>query len=63
MGILYKCKNVLSLSILRMLYFSLFYPHITYGIVAWGSTYSSYLHRIQILQNKANRAITDVGFK
>ena len=47
-----------------MLYFSLFYPHITYGIVAWGSTYSSYLDCIQVLQNKAIRAIiTDVGFK
>ena len=46
-----------------MLYFSLFYPHITYDIVAWGSTYSSYLHHIQILQNKTIRAITDVGFK
>ena len=62
-GILYKCKNVFLLSILRMLYFSLFYPHITYGIAAWGSTYSSFLHRIQILQNKAIRAITDVGFQ
>ena len=28
-----------------------------------GITYSSYLHRIQILQNKAIRAIIDVDFK
>ena len=41
----------------------LFIILITYGIVAWGSTYSSYQHRIQILQNKAITAITDVGIK
>ena len=44
-GILYKCKPYFSSKILRILYYSLFYPHIKYGIVTWGSTYKSYLKR------------------
>ena len=57
-GILYKCKPYFSSKILRILYYSLFYPHIKYGIVIWGSTYKSYLKRLEVIQNKAIYAIT-----
>ena len=56
-GILYKCKPYLSSKILRMLYYSLIYPHIKYGIVTWGSTYKTYLNRLEVIQNKAIYAI------
>ena len=56
-GILYKCKPYFSSKILRMLYYSLIYPHIKYGIVAWGSTYKTYLKRLEVIQNKAIYAI------
>ena len=36
----------------------MFYPHIKYGIVVWGSTYKPYLKKLQVIQNKANYAIT-----
>ena len=57
-GILYKCKPYFSSKILQILYYSLFYPHIKYGIVTWGSTYKSYLKRLEVIQNKAIYAIT-----
>ena len=57
-GILYKCKPYFSSKILRILYYSLFYPHIKYGIVTWGFTYKSYLKRLKVIQNKAIYAIT-----
>ena len=38
-GILYKCKAYFSTRILRMLYFSLMYPHLTHGIIVWGSSF------------------------
>ena len=34
------------------------HPHLTYGILIWGSTYKSYLNTLQLSQNKAKRAIT-----
>ena len=39
------------------LYDSLIHPYISYGIVLWGSTYSSYLQKIRICQKKAIRHI------
>ena len=57
-GILYKCKPYFFSKILRILYYSLFYSHIKYGIVTWGSTYKSYLKRLEVIQNKAIYAIT-----
>ena len=41
-----------------MLCYVLEHPHLTYGILIWGSTYKSYLNTLQLLQNKAMRAIT-----
>ena len=41
-----------------MLYYALVHPHLTYGILIWGSFYKSYLDALQLSQNKAMRAIT-----
>ena len=32
------------------------------GIITWGSTFSTYLHRLQILQNKAVRAVVGAHY-
>ena len=34
------------------------HPIILYGVITWGGTYSTYLQKLQILQNKALRVIT-----
>ena len=52
-----RSKNVVPLKHLKTLYDSLIHPYISYGIVLWGSTYSSYLQKIRICQNKAIRHI------
>ena len=41
-----------------LLYYALVHPHLTYGILIWGSIYKSHLNTLQLLQNKAMRAIT-----
>ena len=41
-----------------MLYYALVHPHLTYGILIWGSTYKSYLNTLQLSQNKAMHVIT-----
>ena len=41
-----------------MIYYALVHPHLTYGVLIWGSTYKSYLNTLPISQNKAMRTIT-----
>ncbi len=43
---------VLLISTLKMLYYSLFYPHLTYGIFLWDSNYQSHLKSIITSQKK-----------
>ena len=37
-----KLKHFLPTLALLMLYYSIVYPHILYGIIIWGSTYTSH---------------------
>ena len=46
-----------------MLYYSIVYPHILYGIILRGSTYASHLKRLQLLQNKAVCAICSLNWR
>ena len=46
-----------------MLYYSIVYPHILCGIILWGSTYTSHLKKLQLLQNKAVRAICSLNWR
>ena len=62
-GILYKLNKLLPTRILITLYYALIFPHLIYGIIIWGSTYSSYLTSLQTLQNKAIKAIAKIKSK
>ena len=57
-GILFKLNKILTSNALLMLYYALVHPHLTFGILIWGSTYKSYLNTLQLSQNKVMRAIT-----
>ena len=46
-----------------MLYFSLMYLLLTHGIIAWGSSFKCNVKKIEVLQNKAIRAIASAKFK
>ena len=60
LGIMYKLKNVLPIHILKILYYSLILPYLSYGILAWGA--SSARLRLFSLQKKAIRLITNSRF-
>ena len=45
---------------LLMLYNSFVRSHLLYGILAWGSTNTTVLHPLQVLQNKIVRSISNV---
>ena len=51
-------KHCLSSSNLKMLYYSLIHPYLTYGILLWGSAYKSHLQKLVTMQKKAIRCIT-----
>ena len=57
-GIIYKASFCLPSSSLLTLYYSLGYPYLVYCVSPWGSTYSSNLKRILLLQKKVVRNIS-----
>ena len=57
-GILCRLKHYLPLYTLRTLYTSLILPHLTYGILIWGSNIS----RLFKLQKRAVRTITNSSY-
>ena len=58
-GILSKVRHFVDNHILVMLYYSLIYPFLTYGVHVWGlRTFSSFLTQLSIVQKKAIRIIS-----
>ena len=57
-----QVKHVLPYEILRTLYLALIHPHISYGILAWGSANASSLHPIKIIQKRAIRYVHNSAF-
>ena len=56
-GIIKKLKNFIAPSILLKIYNSIIYPHIIYGVEAWGSSSKVGRNRLNNLINKARRLI------
>jgi hypothetical protein len=53
-----RTKNLASRDNLLTLYYSLFYSHISYGLILWGSATKTVKNKIIIMQKKAIRLIT-----
>ena len=51
-GIFYKIRHFVPYEILQLLYYSLFYSFISYGIAVWGFTYKSYVQKLFLIQKK-----------
>ena len=62
-GILSKLRYLLPSSSLLLLYHALVQPHILYALPLWGSSFPSYLNKMQRLQNKAIRVIAKAKFR
>ena len=52
-------KHLLSQSNLKIIYYSLIHPYLTYGILLWGNAYKKHIQKVLILQKKAIRSITN----
>ena len=58
-GVLSKVKHTLPKTTLLQLYYTLVHPLLLHGITAWGNSYPTYLQKLQVLQNKAVRIISE----
>ena len=66
-GVIYKLRQYLPISILKTLYHSLVLPHLTYGIIAW-HFYSDHVFKLQkkivrIIANSSYNAHSEPLFK
>ena len=57
-GLLYKIRHFVNMDIMRILYYSLVYPHLLYAIEVWGSAGDTYLNKLLMLQKRIVRLIT-----
>ena len=60
-GLLYQIRNKLNKDCLKLLYYSLVYSHIVYGVCIWGGTRQKYLSVIVTAQKRAVRTMLFVG--
>ena len=52
-----QVKKMLPLDSLKTLYYALIFPHLSYGIIAWGSADKGLIRQTELLQKRAIRTI------
>ena len=61
-GIISKIRHYLSETALLKIYYAQIHSHLLYGLIIWGSTFSTYLKKLITLQNKAIKFICAAKF-
>ena len=57
-GVLNRVKNIIPSESLKILYYSMIFPHYSYCLEAWGTSQPKNLKRIVSIQKKSIRAIS-----
>jgi len=60
---MYRLNNIFPQSVILQLYYALVHPILSYGLIIWRSTFSSYLQKLIILQNKAIRCVSGANYR
>lgn len=60
-GILYKIRHTLTTDALISIYYTLCYPHLTYCVPIWASTWPSFIKKLEVAQRKVIRCISFLG--
>ena len=58
-GLMYRIRNCVDNQTLKMIYYSLIYSHLLYGIPIWGNADEVHISPLYILQKKAIRLIVN----
>jgi len=53
---IYKLGHYVSLSTLKLVYYSMFHSHLQYSLLNWGRTSKTNLYKLVVLQNNILRA-------
>ena len=61
--ILSKVRHYVDLNTLKMIYYALVYPHLSYCITSWGSAPKSLMQPLVTIQNKIVRILTNSEFR
>ena len=61
-SVLSRIKHYLTKPVLRQLYYTLFFPYLSYCNICWGSNYSSRLKRLETLHKRAIRVTCLLGW-
>ena len=61
-GMFYKIRDNCTAEVLKSLYYSLFYSHLSYGIPVWGNCSDFQINKLRLAQKKALRAIDSADF-
>jgi len=56
-GIFYRIRHKLNFEMAKVIYFAFVHSYLLYGIEIYGNTYSKYLHKLIILNNKILRIL------
>ena len=62
-GIMFKVGQFLTKETTKSLYYTLVYPYIHYCNVIWANNYPTRLSKIEILQERAVRAIAKIQYR
>ena len=57
-----KVKHLLPISSLKLIYYTLVYPHLNYGIILWGAAAKTHIGQLFISQKKIIRAISKKSY-
>ena len=60
-GIITKARRIFDKDTLLTLYYSFIFPYLNYCIQLWGSTYQSYLRKLEIVQKRVVRIVAGVN--
>jgi len=61
-GILGRIRELIPMSVAKMIYFALVYPYFDYCITIWGNTAGCYLNKLILLQKRAIRILAGVPY-
>ena len=56
-----KIKSVVDIECLKTVYYALIYPHLTYGLILWGSTYDVYINKVIVMQKRIVRSMVNAN--
>lgn len=62
-GVMAKLRDKLDRRALKLIYSALALPHLIYCCEIWGNTCNTYLSKIILLQKKAIRIISELGYR